>query len=232
METKVDNGTYNTFICPNLDPIDKKGKQLNLNEETIKRAKNMAFDYFRKTYNNPNYSFAKSLLPAFMYMASVLENEKIFQKDIIKVFGTSPPTIKKWCNDITDILGIDMRRDRKISISDLSTYSFYLDDINRIGKDLNLKDTTIEKAKSLAIRYFRATDRDHYYPYYKQLLPSFVYTSSIIEDDKRSQLEVYNVSGVAEVLIDRWYNDILRTFDTDVNFGLKITGKSIEVEQC
>jgi len=232
METKLDNGICDTFICPNLNSIDEKGKELNLKEETIKRAKNLAVGYFRKTYHSPHHSFAKSLSPAFIYIASVLENDKIYQKDIVKVFGTSNATLKKWHSNITDTLGIDMRRDRKISILDLDRYAFYLDGIDKIGKDLNLKDTTIEKAKSLAVRYFNMMSYYHYSPYYKQLLPAFVYTSSIIENDIRSQSEVYKVSGVAEVLIDRWHNDILRAFDTDTSIGLKTTEKSTEVEQC
>lgn len=187
-------------------------------EETIERAKNLAIEYFKKTYHSRHYSFAKSLLPAFIYIASVLENEKIYQKDVTKVFGISKSTIKKWYRNITDTLSIDIKRDRKISNLDREIYAFYLDGINTIGKDLNLKDATIEKAKSLAIRYFKMMPHYHYYSYYKQLLPAFVYTASIIENDKRSQLEVYKISGIDEVLISRWHNDILGAF------GMKVIG--------
>jgi len=207
-----------TFVCPNLSIINEKGKELNLKEEIIERAKGLAIEYFKMTYHRPHYSSAKYLLPAFIYVASVLEGEKICQADVAKVFEMSHSTIRKWYYDITDTLSIDVKRDRKVSILGPETYTFYLDDINTIGKTLNLKDTTIEKAKSLAIRYFRMVPHYHYYPYVKQLLSAFVYTTSIIENDKRSQLEVYKASGVSEGLISKWHNNILRTF------GMKIIG--------
>src|SRR3972149_6869005 len=69
------------FVCPNLCLLDEKGKELNLKEETIKRSKNIAIDYFKKTYHNPNYS-AKKVLAAILYIASILEGEKKSQKNI------------------------------------------------------------------------------------------------------------------------------------------------------
>lgn len=205
-----------TFVCPNLSLINERGKDLNLKEETIERAKNLAVEYFKKTYHRPHYSSAKHLLPAFIYVASILEGEKIYQTDVAKVFGMSHSTIRKWYHDITDTLSIDVKRDVKISILEPETHVLYLDDINTIGKDLNLKDTTIEKAKSLAIRYFETALNYDYYPYAKQLLPAFVYTASVIENDRRSQLEICEASGISEGLISKWHNNVLRTL------GMKI----------
>lgn len=212
-----------TFVCPNLSIIGKRGKELNLKEETIGRAKNLAVEYFKKTYHRPHYSSVKSLLPAFIYVASVLEGEKINQTDIVKVFGTSQSTIRKWHNDITDTLGIDIKRDRKIYTLEPVDYFSYLDRISTIGKDLNLEYTTIEKAKSLAIRYFKIASHYDYYPYIEQLLAAFVYTASVIENDRRSQLEVCKASRIREGYVSKWHNNILRIL------GMKIIGHDTHV---
>ena len=45
-----------TFVCPNLSLIDKKGRGLQLNGATIKRAKDLAIEYFKKTYRDHHYS--------------------------------------------------------------------------------------------------------------------------------------------------------------------------------
>lgn len=209
-----------TFVCPNLSIISEKGKELNLKEETIERAKNLAVEYFKKTYHIPHYSSVKSLLPAFIYVACVLEGEKINQIDIIKVFGTSQSTIRKWYIDITDTLGIDIKRDMKLDLLERDKYALYLDEICEMGKSLELKDETIEEAKDLALKYFKVTYLHHYYHYIKQLIPAFVYTASIVGNDRRSQLEVFKVSGVTQVIIGKWYNDIMRIL------GMKI------IENC
>ena len=88
------------FVCPNLKMIDDKGKELGLREHTIKRANKIAVEYIKKTYGAPRYSSIKSLIPAFIYISSILENDRRIQKDIAKVFGCSTTLITKWYLDI------------------------------------------------------------------------------------------------------------------------------------
>lgn len=102
----LDKQACKTFVCPNLSLIDEKGKELNLKDETIKTAKDMAIEYFKKTYRMPHYSSAKHLLPAFTYIASILKNERKTQWDIEIVYGVSCVTIRKWYLDISKVLNI------------------------------------------------------------------------------------------------------------------------------
>jgi hypothetical protein len=46
----LDKQACRTFVCPNLALIDEKGKELGLRDATIKKAKDMAIEYFTKTY--------------------------------------------------------------------------------------------------------------------------------------------------------------------------------------
>lgn len=105
-----------TFVCPNLSLIDEKGKILLLNDDTIKNAKNLAIEYFKKTYHRPPYSSAKFLLPAFIYITSVIESKKCpeerrTQREICTVFEIKEPTIRKWTHHIIDELKIDIIKD-------------------------------------------------------------------------------------------------------------------------
>ena len=65
-----------TYVCPNMGLIEEKGKELGLDDRIIERAKNMAVEYFKKTYHKPHYSSAKYVLPSFIYVAAIREGEK------------------------------------------------------------------------------------------------------------------------------------------------------------
>lgn len=99
-----------TFVCPNLSLIDEKGKELDLREGTIKKAKELAIEYFKKTYHNPRYAHAEVLFPAFLYLACIVEDDTKRQIDIAKTFSVSEPSISLWYKDITDTLGIKIIR--------------------------------------------------------------------------------------------------------------------------
>ena len=110
----LDRQACRTFVCPNLALMDKRGRELELKEVTIKRAKDMAVEYFRKTYQTPHYSSAKSLLPAFIYMASIIEDDRRTQWDVEKVYKVSSATIRKWYKDISDVLDIKIISGKEI----------------------------------------------------------------------------------------------------------------------
>ncbi len=56
-------------VCPDLDIIKEKGKELNLREGTITKAKNFAIEYFKKTDKMPRHP--EMLMPAFLYIAAI-----------------------------------------------------------------------------------------------------------------------------------------------------------------
>lgn len=182
-----------TFACPNLSLIDEKGKELGLRDATIKKAKDMAIEYLKKTYHRPHYSSVAYLLPSFLYIASRLDGNMIQKKRIADVFGTSGATINKWNKDIVDMLDIKMTDTGRGLVSDIPVpevpVEFICPDleiIDTIGKSLVLKDGTIKKAKELAVKYFRITNCNH--PR-NEIFPEFLYIASLIEKDRRlSQL--------------------------------------------
>jgi|SRR3972149_7124223 len=211
------------FVCPNLCLLDEKGKELNLKEETIKRSKNIAIDYFKKTYHNPNYS-AKKVLAAILYIASILEGEKKSQKDIGKKFGVTVVTINKWYHNVMIILDIKkLEEERQFILSDNE-----LAEIDKEGKALSLKDDTINRAKNIANRYFDIVRFSSYDHSIRQLWPAFIYTASIIENDKRTQLEICQVSGVSASVISKWYRDILRVLGMKAIYHNLITVSILE----
>ena len=118
-----------TFVCPNLSLIDKKGRDLQLNDATIKRAKDLAIEYFKKTYRDHHYSSVKYLLPAFTYIATIIEGERRTQWEIENVYGVTRVTIRKWYLDILGILDIKIVYNRG-SVPRYVTYT----DNNRISE--------------------------------------------------------------------------------------------------
>ena len=102
----LDKQACKKFVCPNLSLIDEKGKELHLKDGTIKRARDMAIEYFKKTYREPHYSSVRHLLPSFIYIASIIENDRRTQWDIENVYGINCVTIRKWNRDISDVLNI------------------------------------------------------------------------------------------------------------------------------
>jgi len=92
--------TCKEFICPNLNQIDIKGKELGLSEDAIKLARNVATDYFRKTYHKPKYGSLNFLVPTFLYIAASLSKEVRTQKEVASVCGCSEVTLRKWINEI------------------------------------------------------------------------------------------------------------------------------------
>lgn len=98
------------FVCPDLNLIDKKGKELKLKEDTIKKAKDFAMQYFEKTYKSPRYSSPKFLMPAFLYIAAIhggIEERKT-QKEIADTCDISIVTIYKWYTDIANTIDVDI----------------------------------------------------------------------------------------------------------------------------
>lgn len=55
-----------TFVYPNLDMIDSKCKDLSLDEDTIKKTRELAIDYLKKTYRKPHYSNIKPVIASLI----------------------------------------------------------------------------------------------------------------------------------------------------------------------
>ena len=218
-----------TFVCPNISLIDEKGKELLLKDKTIKRAKELAIKYFKDTYHRPHYSSARHLLPAFICIASVLEGERVFQKEVAEVFGTTNVTITKWYRDIVDTMELKiMRASDRESLRErakaLKKYSMPirpdLDLIDEGGKLLGSDSSVIKKTKDLAVTYFnKKWYKDVYCPTMKTIMPSLLYLASILENDRRTQISIAMVFNVSESNISLWYKDITETLGMKIIYG-------------
>ncbi len=93
-----------TFVCPNIALINQKGQELKLKEATIKRAKEIAIEYFKKTYHKPKYSSAENLLPSCIHIAALIEGEQLYQFEVAAAFGIVDSTVSRWTKEIAETL--------------------------------------------------------------------------------------------------------------------------------
>ncbi|MDP2755655.1 MAG: hypothetical protein Q8P40_14875 [Nitrospirota bacterium] len=190
-----------TFVCPNLKIIDEKCKELHLRKDTIEKAKDLALQYFKKTYKSPRYSSAKHLLASFVYIAVKLKCEKRYHYEIEEAFGTNHVTINKWYHDIVETLDIEVDDECKESPN--------LERIDKIGEALHLNSKTIKRAKDLIMEY---VEKKIPRPIYiNSLFPAFIYLASIIENERRRQIDIAMTLNVSETFISKWYKDIINT---------------------
>lgn len=212
-----------TFVCPNLSIIDEKGKELLLRDETIKRAKDLAVRYFKETYHRPRYSSSKHVLPAFIYIASLIEGERRSQTEIAEVFNMSHSTVRKWYTDVMNTFGIKV-------ISGISTVSSLIDSdenfvcpnldiIDDIGNALGLRYGTIQRAKDLAAQYFKKTYLDPRYKSPQVVLPAIIYLASILEDDRIRQIDISMTLRISEASIGKWHRDIADALNLKIIYG-------------
>lgn len=180
-----------TFACPSLALIDEKGKELGLKDSTIKKAKDMAIEYLKRTYHRPRYSSIIHLLPSFVHIASIVEEDDVTKNRITDAFGSSGPTMTKWDKDIMDTLNIritDNNRSVPEMLTEFVEPNFDLMDKN--GKLIGLREDTIAKAKEYGLRYFRATYKT--YPYIngvEYVFPALLYVATIVKNDRRISQE-------------------------------------------
>lgn len=181
-----------TFACPSLSSIDEKGKEFGLKDATIKKAKDMAIEYLKKTCHRPRYSSFTYLLPSFVYIASILDGNMIKKKRIEDMFDTNATTMRKWNKDIIDTLCLKITDTGRGLVSDEPLAEILvefvcpnLEILDTIGKSLFLKDSTIAKAKELGSRYFGLNNccnpRD-------EAFLVLLYIASFIENDRRLTL--------------------------------------------
>jgi transcription initiation factor TFIIIB Brf1 subunit/transcription initiation factor TFIIB len=97
---------YEKFVLPSIDSIGKNCKKLNLKNETIENAKDLTFKYIEKTYHHPDYSHIKFLLPAFAYIATILNDDRRTQREIAEAFGTTESSLRKWYAHIVSLMEI------------------------------------------------------------------------------------------------------------------------------
>lgn len=104
----LETQAYELFVYPNLALIEENCKKLGLKDETIKKAKDLAIKYIKKTYHQPRYSHIKFLLPAFVYIASILNDDRRTQREIAEAFGVTSTLIRKWYLHIVDVMNIEI----------------------------------------------------------------------------------------------------------------------------
>lgn len=217
---------YKKFICPNISLIDDICKDYNIREDIIEKTKDIAIEYFKKTYDNPPYSSAVHVLPAAFYIASRLKGEKRSQKDVALKFYTTVVTIKKWYINIMIVLDIKTLEREHSEIEFEKFKNSELFEIHKIGKLLLMRNSTIQKAKDIASKYFEKAKFNRYHRFMNHLRPAFVYTASIIENEGLRQLDISQRFGIAECIIGKWHKDIIKVL------GMKIIahhGQTIQV---
>ncbi len=104
----LETRAYEIFVYPNLDLIDINCKKLDLKDETIKYAKDLATGYIKKTYHQPPYSHIKFLLPSFVYIATIVRDDRRTQREIAKAFGMTKTLMRKWYVHIKSTMNINI----------------------------------------------------------------------------------------------------------------------------
>lgn len=99
------------FVCPNLNLIDIKGKELGLSEEAIKESKDLAITYLKKTYHHPKYSSIKKVLPSFIYITGILrgQGDRRTQHEVANVFGCTAANVRRWYMKIANELSLTFK---------------------------------------------------------------------------------------------------------------------------
>lgn len=85
------------------------------------------------------------------------------------------------------------------------------------GKELLLKDETIELAKDFAIKYLEKTHRKQN----NSMMAAFLYIAAIHKNyqyggERRNQIEVADACGVSVRTVCRWYKDVADKIDCDI----------------
>ena len=104
----LETRAYEVFVYPNLALIDINCKKLDLKDETIERAKVLAARYIEKTYHRPPYSHIKFLLPAFVYIEALLNDDKRTQSEVAEAFGVTETVVRKWYAHIVKVMEIEI----------------------------------------------------------------------------------------------------------------------------
>ena len=210
---------YKTFICPNISLIDDICKEYHIREDIVERAKNIAIDYFKKTYHNPPFSSAVHVLPSAFYIASRLKGQKRSQRYVATMFGISHVTIKKWYENIMfvlDIKSLDKEKEHEKEIEFDNFKDIELFEISKVGKLLSMRESTIKRAQNMASKYFEKDKNKNYRRFARYLRPTFIYTSSVIENEGLRQLDISQRFGLSECVIGKWHKNILKVL------GMKI----------
>lgn len=212
---KLDALGCKTFVCPNLKIMESRCNEHNIRKDIIERAKSMASEYFRKTYHMPRFASARHVIPAIVYIACTLEGEKRSKVNISKMFGVSYITVRKWQIDVMKVLNMETLEKQSLIEKKVDVDSQFCE-IDKEGKALLLKDSTIETAKYLMSKYFKIENFGRHYSHIKRLRSAFIYSASIIENDKRTQMEICKISGSSEANISYWYHDVIRVLGIKV----------------
>lgn len=104
----IETKAYEKFVLPSIDSIGKNCRKLKLKNETIVQAKDLALEYIEKTYHQPDYSHIKFLLPAFAYIATILNDDRRTQREIAEAFGTTESSLRKWYAHIIRLMNIEI----------------------------------------------------------------------------------------------------------------------------
>lgn len=118
---ELDKHACKTFVCPRIEDIDIKGKELGLSDDIIKLAKDLAIEYFKKTYQKPEYYGMNRIIPAFILIATnlmidengnriyIINSAPGIKTYLAIIFDVTISAINKWNRHICKELDIERR---------------------------------------------------------------------------------------------------------------------------
>lgn len=107
-----------TIVCPNFNFFNQICEYNNIPEDLRDKAKEMAYEFLKRTYHIQHYGAIKSLFPAFLFMAMSMHTDPIDGKRKVESriprnverhyldFGYTEHTVRKWVRKICHELGI------------------------------------------------------------------------------------------------------------------------------
>lgn len=106
---KLELEACRAFICPKLKLIEVWGRKLGLEDSTLECCRDIAVAYIKKTYRKPEYVSITTVIPAFLYLACLQEEEKITQDRIARVCDSTTATLRKWWQAVAEELNMDKK---------------------------------------------------------------------------------------------------------------------------
>lgn len=145
----------------------------------------------------------KEFLSGIVYISSRKEGDPRSLTEICEVFGLNRRLVGRCFRKLT--------READINLKPVDPKKY----IRRFGKKLMLRDKVIEKAIDI---YDEAEDKEVTYGKGKRgIAGACLYIAGIKYDEKRTQKDVYQVTGTTEVTIRNRYKDIAEELGIDVS---------------
>ena len=113
----------------------------------------------------------------------------------------------------------DLWERRKEELEKTGYRTFVCPDISLIDEycnNLELKDYVVERAKDIAIKYFKKTYLHPKYRNAKYVIPACIFIAAITEGQPTLREKVASICKCRESTIRKWYGEICKELDIDI----------------